>query len=116
MSNDNIIFAYTWDNAIEDGTFVRIPENLSKEAGFKYPMAVTSNLYNSHIATAKPPQSINGRLWDVLNMLRMNLKSDSMIEFTVKLGTKVVKLWATCEGRSPDNPEPVITIMLPEDY
>jgi len=32
---DNIIFSYTWDDAINDGTFIRVDDQIAQEAGFK---------------------------------------------------------------------------------
>ena len=115
-TESNIIFSYSWDDAINDGTFIRIDDKIVKEAGFKYPIAFTSNLYYSYID--KKNADINGRIWDVLWMMRHGKMDGNMCEFQVKLGmgNQIVNLWAFCEARSPSNPEPIITIMLPEDY
>lgn len=120
-----IISCYTWDDACADGTFVRVPENLQKEAGIKFPCAMTSNLYHSYINPEPMPstQDETGRLWDLLNMFRFAIKKSqgNMLDFEVSfvqedLKSKTVTIWATCEARSPQNPEPIITFMLPEDY
>lgn len=111
--DSDIIFSYTWDDAINDGTFIRVDDKIRQEAGIKYPTAVTSNLYHSYLKPDKP--DFDGRLWDVLWMLRFGKHDGSMTTFQVKIGNKNVTLWAVCEARSPQNPEPIITIMLPED-
>ena len=41
---DNIISVYTRQDAIDDGIFVDVSE-MAKEAGIKYPVAITTNLY-----------------------------------------------------------------------
>jgi len=41
--SDNVIYSYTRAQAIEDGMFVDVTET-AKEAGFKYPVAITRNL------------------------------------------------------------------------
>lgn len=107
---DNLISSYTWDDAIKDGTFIRIPEDLSKQL-FKYPMAITSTIWSQYIEG----KDVNGRLWDILWMMKNGKKDGNLCEFKVKLGRKVVELNAVCEARSPDNPEPILTIYLPEE-
>ena len=120
---DNIIFSYTWDDAIADGTFIRVDDidnQMTNEAGFKWPIAVTASLYHKYIRPSKDTDE-KGRMWDILNMFRYTIhnqdnKNRSRCDFIVKLGRKNVTLWATVEARTPQNPEPVITIMLPSDY
>ena len=92
----------------------------------KYPVAVTTNLYEKWIKPSKEAeelgQSVNGRLWDVLFIFRMMaLKANgNFIKFVVAFndGTKAedVDIWAVCEAQSPTDPSPAINIMLPEDY
>jgi hypothetical protein len=117
IMDSNVIYSYTWDDAIEDGTFIRVPEAIQKEAGIKYPTAITSNLYNTYI---KPNDKVDeqGRLWDLLWMFKNSpdRKDDgNMRTFTLRFGKARVTVWVVCEARSPDNPEPIITFMLPED-
>ena len=117
---DNIIFSYTWDDAINDGTFIRVDDQIAQEAGFKWPIAVTASLFHQHIKPNKDTDG-TGRMWDILNMFRYAIhnqdnKNRSRCDFIVKLGRENVTLWATVEARTPQNPEPVITIMLPSDY
>lgn len=127
---DNIIFSYSWDDAVNDGTFVDVSK-VAKEAGIKFPTAVTSNLYHTYLKPneemEKQGQSLEGRLWDVLTVFRFAIrasKNTNHLEFKVDFlmphspnpKAETVKIWATCEARSPQNPEPIITLMLPEDY
>ena len=119
-----IISCYTRQDAINDGMFVDVSET-AKEAGIKFPVAVTSNLWNSYISPNPMPiaQDEQGRLWDVLHMFKLAAKNtgDSFMEFHVLFAdshgkTEKIKIWAVCEAQSPTDPSPAINIMLPEDY
>lgn len=117
--NDNdtdIIFEYARKDAIEDGIFIDVTDT-AKEAGIRFPVAVTSNLWHSHIGPNDETDS-KGRLWDLLFVFRSYAKraNDSFMEFTVIFGGKTVTVWAVCEAISSKDPSPAITIMLPEDY
>lgn len=121
----NVISVYTRAQALSDGVLIDATA-LAKEAGFKWPVAVTDHLYHSIIVPAldlvPDGQSINGRLWDVLNVLRhtiANSKDDSYLQFSV--------LFVMTPGASPiavdlvavcgpgDSGDPVLTLMLPGD-
>ena len=121
----NIIYEYNRLQAIEDGIFVDV-SGVAKEAGIKYPVAVTTNLYHTHIKPSKEAkeygQDLQGRLWDVLQMflLKARSTSDNFMEFEVLFQNgpnkkEVVKIWAVCEAQSSKDPSPAINIMLPED-
>ena len=121
---DDIISVYTRQNAIDDSMFKDVTE-MAKEAGFKIPVAVTSNLYHTHINPNPMPQGQDekGRLWDVLSILRLKAahSKSSMVEFDVLFRTdlgnsETVRIWAVIEAQSPTDPSPAINIMLPEDY
>jgi hypothetical protein len=112
---ENPIYSYSWDDAIEDGTFIRVEDKLRQEAGIKYPTAVTSNLFHKYIQPNEEAD-VNGRLWDLLWMMRFGKIEGDMSVFKILFGNKKVDVWAKCEARSPSNPEPILTFMLPEDY
>ena len=118
---DNVIYAYTREDAINDGVFVDASE-MAKEAGIKYPVAITSNLYHTHINPDPMPtgQDKKGRLWDLLNMFAFSVKAGksdgNFMKFTVKFGQKNVEVWSVIEATSPSDPSPAINIMLPSDY
>src|SRR3989338_1398153 len=115
---------YTRAQAIPDGVLVDVSE-LAKEAGFRIPVAVTSALWEGYItpppSTEEEGQSTTGRLWDVLNVLRIAIRSGppptDMVLFSVLFrmteGTEPVNLKALCGPG--DNAEPVVTIMLPNE-
>ena len=106
---ENIIYSYTWDDAINDGTFIRIPEELSKQF-FKYPIAITSTIWNQYL-----DDNASGKMHDILWMMKNGEMDGNICRFKVKLGKKLVAMEAVCEARGPDNPEAIMTIYLPEE-
>lgn len=117
----DIIYAYTREQAIEDGVLVDVSET-AREAGFKFPVAVTRAVWCEVIEpdqiAKRHGESEAGRLWDVLWMLLVAIKA-GMDGDTVRyylIATRAgrqhkVELKAVC---SPgDTLEPVITVMLP---
>ena len=119
FTNEDVIYAYTRQDAINDGTFIDVSET-AKEAGVKIPVAVTGSLYHKHINPDPMPagQDKDGRLLDLMNMLVFHAKGsrDSFLKFNVKFGRSVVEVWAVVEPQSPADPSPAINIMLPSDY
>ena len=121
FSDANVVFRYTRAQAIADGVLVDVSE-LAKEAGFRIPVAVTATLWEGYITP--PPsaeeegQSTTGRLWDVLNVMRVAIRSlpanSDIVLFSVLFrmteGTETVQIKALCGPG--DDAEPVITIML----
>lgn len=121
--NGPLVFTYTRREAIEDGILVDISK-IATEAGIKYPAAITINLWNKYIKPTEEldaiGQSIDGRLWDLLLILRSAIKSspDSSILyfdvlFLMAIGDepKPKSIKAICHPG--DQNEPVLTFMLP---
>jgi hypothetical protein len=119
------ISVYTRRQAIEDGVLVDLmqPEtvDLVREAGFKFPVAMTAGAFAATVAEIEKPlpegQDIQGRLWDVLWMLACAIKSagsTDRVKFRVSVWNgrrrDKVKLWSLC-GPGDDG-APVVTIML----
>jgi len=120
------ISIYTRAQAIEDGVLVDLMQeetvSLVKEAGFNWPVAMTATAFHkavSPIGGELPPgQDLNGRLWDVLNLLKFSIrKGGTDVQFPVRVWTGkrqvVVRLRAV--AGPGDNGEPVITIMLHDE-
>jgi hypothetical protein len=124
----DIISVYTRAQAIEDGVLVDLRqgdlEEVVENAGFKYPVACTASVYAECIALTKAAeaagQDIKGRLWDVLWMLSLAIRTKrgpaTEIHFTVTVSRDrkrptPTKLVAVCGPG--DDMEPVITIMFP---
>lgn len=117
------VFVYTRSQAIADGVLVDVTET-GREAGIRFPVAVTRALWERHIVPPKNTraggQCETGRLWDVLFMFtqRAQRSEDGLTYFRVAFtnqnhGHDVVPLKAiTGPG---DKGEPVVTIMLPNE-
>ena len=134
------IFRYTRAQAIADGVLVDLTsatddkgQLLCHQAGLKVPVAITRTAWaetieaggawkphgDGEILELKGGQSLTGRLWDVLWMLRVSCGQASdtdRIHFQVLVDVdghgrhETVKLWALCGPG--DDAKPVITIML----
>jgi len=137
----DVISSYTRAQAIEDGVLVDLTDpsftfrpalNILKEAGIKYPVAMTFTAFARAVQEPDEPlppcQDLSGRLWDVLTMLKHAARNGgSEVRFSVRVwnwvrvnGQRInrtkhedVQLKALCGPG--DNAEPVITIMLPDE-
>lgn len=128
LENVEIISSYSRAQAIADGVLVDASPT-AQEAGFRFPVAVTSTVWDSLIipdeAAASWGNSIQGRLWDVFSVLRFYIRraQGPLVLFKVifTMGhkdrpgcyQKEVQLKALCGPG--DNAEPVITIMFPDE-
>jgi len=122
--NDNenifgdVIYAYTREDAINDNTLLEVNDT-AREAGIKFPVAITKNLYHKYINPKTMPtgQDEKGRLWDLLSMFRFNVKNSegSKLYYKVKFSGKLIDVIASVEPKSMTDPNPAITICLPED-
>jgi hypothetical protein len=119
------IATYSRLQAIEDGVLVDLMQlgtvELVREVGFKFPVAMTAGAFAATVAKIGEElpagQDIQGRLWDVLWMLKCAIQrasSTDRLSFQVRvwnvLRHDVVRLWSVCGPG--DTHEPVITIML----
>ena len=122
-NNEVLIFSYTRAQAIADGVLVDVSK-LAKEAGFRFPVAVTAAVWAECVAVPDgvAGQDETGRLWDVLNMLRFAIasqqKDSERVDFAVHVRKDnsegfppLVRLYALCGPG--DDAEPVITVMQP---
>lgn len=78
-----VIYEYTRKQAIEGGVLIDVTD-LAREAGFKYPVAVTAAVWGEYVAVpdACPWQDQNGRLWDLLWMFLYAIKRGADGEVT----------------------------------
>lgn len=125
-----IIDAYTRAQAIEDGVLVDMTQGelgaAAREAGFQFPIAMTETAFAKYVAltpaAVRAGNDINGRWWDILWMLKREIKtarggtSELLFHFhcvvdRVRPTPSVLK--SVCGPG--DHGEPVITIMLPEE-
>jgi len=116
-----VISAYSRASALEDGVLVDI-SRLAREAGFKYPVAVTQGVWgvlNPTDGLKAAGQDLNGRTWDLLAILRHAIRSASSTDavhfaplFLRESGQKIepIQMWG--KSGPGDDGEPVITVML----
>ena len=116
-----VIFSYTRAEAIADGVLIDVSE-MAREAGIKHPTAVTSTVWAEYVQVPEGVecQDEQGRLWDILNMLRHAAKEHEGDELLFDVFVrndnqepKLVSLKAICGPG--DTWDPVITIMLPHE-
>ena len=129
--NDNqnsfgeVIYAYTRAQALADGVQVDI-STTAKEAGIRFPVFIIRTAFDAYVTV--PPtvtgQDEAGRLWDVVWMLRFAIgkarDGQDRMPFALYVrndnrAAKLVKLIATCGALDIDDPQPAITIMLPDE-
>lgn len=116
-----VIYSYTAEHAVEDGTLYPVPADLASGAGFKVPVYLATGAY----CEVKVPdgmdgeQDYTGRLWDVLCLVRGAFLAGDPND-RMRTGIKVifrnapgrddlVTLWAVIDGAG-------VTIMTPDDY
>jgi len=120
-----IIYSYTRTQAIADGTLADITD-IAKDAGFRYPTAVSTHLYhevlNPSESLAAQGQSLLGRIWDMLTILRLSIKSQPDTSwltfsplFVMTPDTSPAPITIISTVGPGDHGEPVITLYLPED-
>ncbi len=125
----DVISIYTTAQGVEDGVLVDV-DNLNPtmraEAGFKFKIYLTSTAYEQCVALTpaakRAHNDVNGRLWDVLWMLKCAIRGfrgDSTLLYRLHCVVKrvrpsLVTLKAVCGPECPSG-EPCITILLPDE-
>jgi hypothetical protein len=134
------IFSYSRAQAIADGVLIDLTtatddkgQLLCSQAGFKVPVAITRTAWaqtieaggswrpdgDGEVLVLKGGQSLTGRLWDLLWMLRVASRkaaNSDRVHFQVLVDVhgdscrEMVNLWALCGPG--DDVQPVITIMV----
>ena len=121
-----VIFSYTRSQAVADGVQVEVTKTAA-EAGIKFPVFITRGVFE--LCVAVPPnvscQDEAGRLWDVVWMLRFAiLRARAGVQrIPVALyvrnsdthPARLVKLIATVGPLDIDDPQPAITVMMPDE-
>ena len=121
----DVVFSYTRAQAIADGVQVEVTKT-AREAGITFPVFLTRTAFDAYVTV--PPgvtgQDEAGRLWDVLWMLRFAIlrSRPGCDRIPVALyvrnddrAAKLVKLVATCGPLDIDDPQPAITVMMPDE-
>lgn len=122
FTGEDVIFVYTRADAIADGVLHDLSQ-LSIEAGIKFPTAITAAAWAAVIEPPAdcPDQSIEGRAWDVLQVLRSQAKEagpTDRVDFVVRVKqcadfARDVALKALLHAG--DEGEPCITVLLPNE-
>jgi len=123
--NSEIIYAYTRAQAIADGVQVEVTEP-AREAGIKFPVFLTRSVFDAYVTVPEgvSGQDEAGRLWDVVWLLRFAILRSpdrcDRLPFALYVRNdnhkaKLVKLIATCGPLDLDDPQPAITVMLPDE-
>ena len=120
-----VIYAYTRSQAVADGVQIEVTKT-AQEAGIKFPVFLTRAVFDAYVAV--PPnvtgQDEAGRLWDIIWMtrfaiLRARTGADHIpVALYVRndnRAARLVKLIATCGPLDMDDPQPAITVMLPDE-
>ena len=120
-----IIYSYTRKQAIADGLQIDVTAT-AKEAGIKFPMYLTRAVFDAFVAVPDggTGQDEAGRLWDLAWMTRyaiLRVRPDAEripIALYVRNNNhaaRLVKLIATCGPLDIDDPQPAITVMMPDE-
>jgi len=125
----SVVYSYTRKQAVADGVQVDVTKT-AKEAGISFPVFLTRAVFDAYVAV--PPdvqgQDEAGRLWDIVWMLRFAILRSRTVagaactRVPVALyvrndnrRAKLVKLIAQCGPLDMDDPQPAITVMLPDE-
>jgi hypothetical protein len=128
FTQEDLVYAYTRAQAVEDGEQVLLTDELAqlaREAGWNYPIYITRSVWfliEMAVANKKHHNDLKGVLWDVLNMAgfyaRAN-RSGNEIRFKVIITGASRKrnhvMVAQVGPTDIDNPSPAVTIMFPEE-
>ena len=120
-----VIYSYTRAQAVADGVQVEVTKT-ALEAGISFPVFLTRGVFDRYVTVPEgvTGQDEAGRLWDVVWMLRFAiLRSRPGVQrIPVALyvrnddrAARLVKLIATCGPLDLDEPQPAITVMLPDE-
>ena len=118
-----VIYGYSRAQAIEDGVLVDVSET-AKEAGFKFPVALTRAVYEDCVAwdekdnERQTHQDVEGRLWDVVFMASLAAKQGGQeIRFSLYRvprgghGVRARQVTLKAVVGPGDTMEPTITVM-----
>jgi len=119
MAETNLIFSYTRKEAIEDGMQAELTgaaADMFKKV-YKYPVYITCGISGIVERAVKNGKDYMGVMWDILWMSVKNCQvtGDNSRSFQVKISGRKYTIWVECGAKDIDEPEPVLTFMLPEE-
>jgi hypothetical protein len=119
------IYSYKRSQAIADGVQVEVTKT-AQETGIRLPVFLTRAVYDAYVTV--PPnvtsQDEAGRLWDIVNLLQFAIHRapTGVQRIPVVLYVRndnrlaqLVTLIAVCGPLDIDDPQPAITVMLPDE-
>ena len=120
-----VFYSYTRAQAVADGVQVEVTKT-AQEAGIKFPMFLTRAVFDNYVAVPEgvTGQDEAGRLWDVVWLTRFAIirARPGVDRLPVALyvrndnhRAKLVKLIATCGPLDIDDPQPAITVLMPDE-
>ncbi len=126
-----VIYSYTRSQAIADGFQVEVSK-VAREAGIRFPIFLTRAVYENYVTVPAgiTGQDEAGRLWDIVWMTRFAIirlragrnGSAESRRLPVALyvrndnqRARLIKLIATCGPLDIDDPQPPITVMMPDE-
>jgi len=125
LESDFILHTYSRREALDDGVLIDVTDT-AKEAGFRLPVAVTAAVWAECVAVPDGvvAQDERGRLWDVLFLLLVAIRSGRAPGAEVRYRLHVrndnrggdpplVELKAVCGP--DDDGTPCVTVMLPHE-
>jgi hypothetical protein len=120
-----VLYTYSRSQAVADGLQIEVSK-VAEEAGIRFPVFLTRAVYDSFVSV--PPgvsgQDEAGRLWDVVWMLRFAIRKaqhgQARLPFALYVrndnkAPRLIKLVGMCGPLDIDDPQPAITIMLPDE-
>ena len=120
-----VIYQYTRSQAIADGFQIEATKT-AQEAGIRFPVFLTRSVYDAYVTV--PPvvagQDEAGRLWDVVNLLKFAIRKAQpgqvRLPFALYVrndnrAPRLIKLIAKCGPLDMDDPQPAITVMMPDE-
>ena len=120
-----VIYSYTRAQAVADGVQVEVSK-VAAEAGIRFPVFLTRTVFDAYVTV--PPgvtaQDEAGRLWDIVWMLRFAIRRShagaERLPFALYVRNdnhraRLVKLIATAGPLDIDDPQPAITVMMPDE-
>jgi hypothetical protein len=120
-----VIYGYTRAQAVADGVQIEVTKT-AQEAGIRFPVFLTRAVFDNYVTVPEgaTAQDEAGRLWDIVWMLRFailrNHNHTERLPFALYVRNdnhraKLVKLIAQCGPLDMDDPQPAITVMMPDE-
>ena len=119
------IYTYTRAQALADGLQVDVTQT-AQEAGIRFPVFLTRTVYDKYVTVPEgvTGQDEAGRLWDIVWMTRFAIirARPGCTRLPVALYVRadntrprLTKLVAVCGPLDFDDPQPAITVMMPDE-